>query len=76
MEQFRYSGQVDQDGLPDGYGYADVYIFGLFWAGGYAGFWIKGYPEGFGTLLASKQGPLGGSYYNGEWLEGGMIGNR
>ena len=75
MEEFRYTGQVS-NGVPDGYGTADVYIFGLFWAGGFAGFWRKGYPEGYGIIKAADQGPLSGAYYKGDWLNGGMAGNN
>ena len=75
MEKFRYSGQVNSNEIPDGYGSGNVYILGLFWAGGYTGFWRNGYPDGNGKLEASTKGPLKGSYYKGAWKEGGMSGD-
>ena len=69
MEKFNYTGQV-RNGLPSGWGVADVYIFDIFWAGSYEGYWLDGYPSGFGTLWSSRQGPLSGSYYAGRWFNG------
>ena len=69
MEKFNYTGQVLND-LPNGWGKAEVYVFEIFWAGSYEGYWLDGYPHGFGKLWASSQGPMSGSYYVGIWFNG------
>ena len=45
-------------------------VFEIFWAGSYEGYWLDGYPHGFGKLWASSQGPMSGSYYVGIWFNG------
>ena len=57
METFRYTGQINnKTGLPENHGIGNTYIFGIFWAGRYTGYWHNGYVNGFGVLEASTQG--------------------
>ena len=59
METFRYTGQINnKTGLPENHGIGNTYIFGIFWAGRYTGFWHNGYVNGFGVLEASTQGKI------------------
>ena len=59
METFRYTGQINnKTGLPENHGVGNTYIFGIFWAGRYTGFWHNGYVNGFGVLEASTQGKV------------------
>ena len=59
MESFRYTGQINnKTGLPENHGIGNTYIYGIFWAGRYTGFWHNGYVNGFGVLEASTQGKI------------------